>query len=365
MTTQKGRVVVAMSGGVDSSLTAALLLHQGYDVIGVTMQIWQEDMPEDSADNRGCCSVSAVGDARRVADKLGIPFYVMNFRELFKEKVIDYFCAEYAGGRTPNPCIACNRYVKFEALLQKAFGLGAQYLATGHYARIGYDGQYERYVIRKGIDIKKDQSYALYNLTQKELPHILMPLGDYTKVQTREMSREIGLAVAEKPDSQEICFVPRDDYGAYLEDKIPEAIKPGKFVATDGSVLGRHKGLPYYTVGQRKGLGVTFGKPMYVVALNPAKNEVVLGDDEEVTGVSLLAGDVNFIPFSELTAPKKVMAKIRYSAKESLATVYAEPEAKVRVEFAERQRAITPGQSVVFYDGDLLVGGGIIERQIR
>lgn len=365
MTTSKKRVVVAMSGGVDSSLTAALLLHQGYDVIGVTMQIWQADMPEDDADNRGCCSISAVGDARRVAEKLGIPFYVMNFRDLFKEKVIDYFCAEYAGGRTPNPCIACNRFVKFEALLNKAFGLGAQYLATGHYARIGYDEQYRRYVIRKGMDIKKDQSYALYNLTQKELPHVLMPLGEYTKVQTREMAREIGLAVAEKPDSQEICFVPNDDYGAYLQDKIPGAIKPGNFVTTDGNVLGVHKGLPFYTVGQRKGLGIAFGKPMYVVALDPVKNEVILGNDNEVTGKILIAGDVNFIPFAEISEPIKVAAKIRYSAKEAQATLYAEPSGKIRVVFDEKQRAITPGQSVVFYNGDLLIGGGIIERQLR
>ncbi|EAX46402.1 tRNA (5-methylaminomethyl-2-thiouridylate)-methyltransferase [Thermosinus carboxydivorans Nor1] len=361
----KPRVVVAMSGGVDSSLTAALLVHQGYDVIGVTMQIWENDLPEIDPEHRGCCSLSAVNDARRVADKLGIPYYVLNFREMFQETVVDYFIREYAAGKTPNPCIACNRYVKFEGLLQKALALDAQYVATGHYARIEYDKGRGRYILRKGVDRTKDQSYALYHLNQHTLRHFLMPLGEYTKVQTRQMARQFGLAVAEKPDSQEICFIPNDDYKSFLEEKAPETLRPGNIVDTHGRILGRHKGLPLYTVGQRKGLGIAVGKPLYVVALDYERNEVIVGSDEDVFASELIAEDLNFITVDKLASPLRVAAKIRYSAREAPATITPEREGAVYVRFDEPQRAITPGQSVVFYDGDTVVGGGIIRKAIR
>jgi tRNA-specific 2-thiouridylase len=360
----KPRVVVAMSGGVDSSLTAALLVHQGYDVIGVTMQIWDKNTSPAETDERGCCSLSAVGDARRVADKLGIPYYVMNFREMFEETVVRYFIREYGDGKTPNPCIACNRYVKFEGLLQKSLALGAQYVATGHYASIEYNSRLQRYTLRKGIDPLKDQSYALYHLNQHTLKHFLMPLGEYTKVQTRQMAADLGLSVANKPDSQEICFIPNDDYKSFLAERSPAALRPGNIVDTAGNVLGRHQGLPLYTVGQRKGLGLAAGKPLYVVALHYAKNEVVVGENQEVFAGGLIADDLNFIAFDTLEKPMAVLAKIRYSAKEAPATVTPSPDGSVAVKFSAPQRAITPGQSVVFYDGDMVLGGGIIREAL-
>ncbi len=356
--TTKPTVVVAMSGGVDSSLTAALLVQQGYNVIGATMQIWDAD--REDADDRGCCSLTAVGDARRVADKLGIPYYVLNFRQLFQETVVDYFIAEYSSGRTPNPCIACNRYVKFAGLLQKALALGAEYVATGHYARIGYDEARGRYLLRKGVDPAKDQSYALYHLNQHTLKHFLMPLGEYTKTETRRMAREIGLAVADKPDSQEICFVPDDDYQSFLAAKAPASLRPGDIVDTHGRVLGRHNGLPLYTVGQRKGLGIAAGRPLYVVALDTDRNQVIVGDDSDVFASELIAGDLNYIAFDELTGPLTAAVKIRYSAREAPAVIAPLAGGRVSVKFAMPQRAITPGQSVVFYDGDIVLGGGII-----
>lgn len=361
----KPKVVVAMSGGVDSSLTAALLVKEGYEVIGVTMRLSDETREYSELDDRGCCTLKAVDDARKVADTLGIPHYVMNFRDMFQEKVIDYFIDEYAKGRTPNPCIACNRHVKFEGLLQRSLALGAEFLATGHYAKIEHDEGAGRYLLCKGNDTAKDQSYALYHLNQQSLHHFMLPLGDYTKVQTREMAAKFNLSVADKPDSQEICFIPNDDYKSYLEMKVPEALKQGDIVDLDGNVLGRHNGVPLYTIGQRKGLGIAAKTPLYVVGLDLAKNKVIVGENKNVFAKELIAHDMNWITLDRLCDPLRVKAKIRYGAKEEMATVVPIHEDVVRVVFDEPQRAITPGQSVVFYDGDHVVGGGVIVRAVH
>lgn len=361
----KPRILVAMSGGVDSSLTAALLVEQGYDVIGATMQIWDKEVVADDNQNRGCCSLSAVDDARNVAEKIGIPYYVLNFRDMFQQTVIDYFIREYGAGKTPNPCIACNRFVKFEGLLQKALALGATYVATGHYAQIGYDSTLKRHTLRKGIDHTKDQSYALYHLNQNTLQHFLMPLGSYTKVKTRALANELGLSVANKPESQEICFIPDDDYKRFLAEKSPDALKAGDIVDVYGNVLGKHQGVPLYTIGQRKGLGIATGKPLYVVEMNYDKNQIVVGCDQDVFASELIAGDLNFISIDALEAPMTVSAKIRYGSREGVAKITPLTNGQVHVKFDEPQRAVTPGQSVVFYDGDMVIGGGIIIKSVR
>jgi len=360
----KKKVMVGMSGGVDSSVAAAILLQEGYDVIGVTMQIWPDMGEERQKTEGGCCSLSAVDDARRVANRLGIPYYVLNFKEVFEEKVINYFKEEYLKGRTPNPCIACNRHVKFDSMLRKAEVMGIDYIATGHYAKVEYDEDSSRYLLKKSVTDRKDQTYALYNLTQEQLSHTLMPVGDYTKERIREMAKEIGLTVATKPDSQEICFVEDNDYGRFISENADCEIVPGNFVDTKGNVLGRHKGIVHYTIGQRKGLGIALGKPVFVVEIDVHNNTVVLGDESEVFANALIASDLNFISIERLVEPIKVKAKIRYSARESLATVYPEENNKARVVFESPQRAITPGQSVVFYDGDIVVGGGTIDKAI-
>ena len=365
----KNRVVVGMSGGVDSTVAAFKLKEMGYEVIGINMRLWQDPHLEEMhlLHDGGCCSLSSVEDARRVCEQIGIPFYALDFKQVFKETVVDYFITSYEHGETPNPCIACNKFVKFDALLEKAKQLGAQYVATGHYAKILFNAETKRYEIRKSNAIEKDQTYALYNLTQEQLSHILMPLGDYaSKDEVRAIAAQFDVQISRKSDSQEICFIPDDDYVGFLDRNGNVNAEAGNFVSTRGEVLGKHAGITKYTIGQRKGLGITFGKPMYVVGIDPAKNQVVLGENEDVFSKELYADTLNFIPFEDFEDGFKASAKIRYSAKTALCKLYHVPGPvnMVKVVFEDLQRAITPGQAIVFYDEDQLIGGGTIRRYL-
>jgi tRNA-specific 2-thiouridylase len=360
------KVVVAMSGGVDSSVAAALLVQQGYQVIGITMNIWPTPQSAEEAERfGGCCSLAATEDARRVAFHLGIPHYVFNFRKVFRETVIENFIHEYRRGRTPNPCIRCNQYVKFNLLLHKAKAIGANYIATGHYARVEFDTLKNRYILKKGVDQKKDQSYVLYVLRQEQLAHTLFPVGHLTKQKTRQIATELGLPVATKRESQEICFIPDNNYPQFLKGYIPEAAKPGPILDKEGKVIGTHHGILYYTVGQRKGLGITSPKPLYVLAIDEERNALIVGYKEDLLRKGLVATEVNFITIDKLNKPLKVKAKIRYRASEALATLFPESNNKVKVEFEQPQKAIAPGQAVVFYQNDIVLGGGTIEASLN
>lgn len=359
MSVEKKKVVVGMSGGVDSSVAAYLLKEQGYEVIGVTMQIWQDTERLVQEENGGCCGLSAVDDARRVAADLNIPYYVMNFKNEFKEHVIDYFVEEYLHGRTPNPCIACNRYVKWESLLKRSMDIGADYIATGHYARIE---QLEngRYSLRRSATLVKDQTYALYNLTQEQLKRTLMPVGAYSKDEIRKIAENIDLKVASKPDSQDICFVPDGDYAAFIRENSDKEIPEGNFVTAEGKILGTHKGITNYTVGQRKGLGLALGYPAFVIEIRPETNEVVIGTNEDSMTYYVRANRINFMSIEDLTKERRVFAKIRYNHKGAWCTVRKTGEDEILCTFEEKQRAVTPGQAVVLYDGEYVLGGGTI-----
>ncbi|MFV0527361.1 MAG: tRNA 2-thiouridine(34) synthase MnmA [Lachnospiraceae bacterium] len=356
---KKERVVVGMSGGVDSSVAAYLLKQQGYDVVGVTMQIWQDEDNQSVEENGGCCGLSAVDDARRVAAMLDIPYYVMNFKREFKENVMDYFVEEYINGRTPNPCIACNRYVKWESMLKRSLEIGADYIATGHYAKIEQLAN-GRYALKKSATLEKDQTYALYNLSQEQLAHTLMPLGYYSKPEIRRIAEDIGIPVAHKPDSQEICFVPDNDYAGFIQSQVPFTIEPGNYVDTKGNIIGTHKGITHYTVGQRKKLNLALGHPVFVKEIRPMANEVVIGEAKDIMQNALLADRINLMSVTCLEKELEVEAKIRYNHRGTSATIQMTDENQLICRFKEPQRAITPGQAVVFYKDEVVVGGGTI-----
>ena len=356
----QGKVVVGLSGGVDSSVAACLLKEQGYEVIGVTMRTWQDEPEELSQENGGCCGLSAVEDARRVAQELGIPYYVMNFKREFKTKVIDYFVDEYLKGRTPNPCIACNRYVKWESLLEKSLALGADYIATGHYAQV-VRLRNGRYAIKASAAGGKDQTYALYNLTQRQLAHTLMPVGEYAKEEIRQIAKAKGLLVADKPDSQEICFIPDHDYAGFIREYGGRDLPKGNFVDSQGNILGQHEGIACYTIGQRRGLGLSMGRRVFVKEIRRETNEVVIGEGEQVFSDSLRCGQVNWMAEDGLKGQERtVTAKIRYSHKGAPCRIRELPDGLVECRFEEPVRAVTPGQAVVFYVGDVVLGGGTI-----
>jgi tRNA-specific 2-thiouridylase len=364
-------IAVAMSGGVDSSAVAGLLHRQGLNIVGLTMQLWnQRRLPELAVEGGGtgrCCSLDDVYDARYVAQHLGIPYYVVNFEQRFEEQVVKPFIEEYLSGRTPIPCTLCNNFIKFDQFLEMAAGVGAGKIATGHYARISFNGNAGRYEMRTSIDTAKDQTYFLFGLTQDQLARTLFPLGGYTKPQVRELARELGIPVAEKPDSQEICFVPNGDYAAFIaayfrEQGIAPEQTRGEIVSTEGRVLGEHAGVHHFTVGQRRGLRVAAGEPLYVIATKPAEQLVVVGRNEDLLRPRMTAKEVNWISIGGIQAPTRAQVKIRNKHLAADATLYpASSPNRLDVHFDEPQRAVTPGQGAVFYSGDLLLGGGWIE----
>jgi tRNA-uridine 2-sulfurtransferase len=355
------RVIVGMSGGVDSSVTAGLLVRHGYDVIGVTLNVWPElDGVDENSREDACCALGAVEDARRVADRLGIPYYVVNFREVFEEKVIQDFVQEYQRGRTPNPCVRCNQFIKFDALLARGALFDADCVATGHYARVEQDPESGRWLLRKSADPTKDQSYVLYVMTQDRLARALFPLGALSKSDTRRLAAEWKLPVANKPESQDICFVPYKRYTEFLERYAPETVREGPILDTSGRELGRHHGIAFHTIGQRRGLGLAFKEPRYVTALDPASNAVVVGTIDELMRRECPLEAVNWVKIPEPSGPIRTWARIRYRAELVPAEVWPQPGGRARVVFDEPQRAVTPGQAVVFYEGDYVLAGGTI-----
>ena len=354
----KRRVMVAMSGGVDSSVAACLLKSQGYDVVGVTMKLWSDDRSDTLGRSRGCCTIDDVEDARRVCQIIGAPHYVMSFQDEFRAHVIDYFISEYRRGRTPHPCLACNDKIKFDFLMQRANALDVEYLATGHYARL--DASSGRPRLLRGVDSRKDQSYVLFGLRPQQMRHLLLPIGGFDKSEIRDIAREAGLPVADKPDSQEICFIPDNDYRAFLAERF--APTPGEIVDTEGNPVGAHQGIEGFTVGQRRRLGVNSSQPLYVLSLDKVGNRVVVGPAEGLLRSTLRADGVNYLSGAAPDGPTEVEAKIRYKSEASTATLTPHGTC-AELAFREPQRAITPGQAVVFYQGDEVLGGGYIESE--
>jgi tRNA-specific 2-thiouridylase len=353
-----------MSGGVDSATTAALLQEQGYEVIGIRMQLWDHSPEVEAVRFDSCCSLSSVDDARHVATKLGIPFYVLNAEQQFRRHVVDYFIDEYLRGRTPNPCILCNSELKFAVLLRRALTLGARYVATGHYARVIYDAKQGRYTLRRGVDRQKDQSYFLFNLSQNQLAHALFPLGGYCKEEVRALARSFGLLVADKHESQELCFIPDHDYGSFVQrERDGKGIRPGVIVNRQGEQLGTHRGFPFYTIGQRRGLGIATGAPLYVLEIDPAQNQLVVGSKEELARAECLVERVNWCWYERVEHPIAATVQIRSQHAGAQAILTPVGADKVHISFHESQYGITPGQAAVFYQDDLLLGGGWISPE--
>jgi len=361
----KKRVVVAMSGGVDSSVAAYLLKKRGYEVIGITMRF---NLAEYNRKKSAYRNIEAMKDARRIAQMIGIPHYTLNFAKHLEEKIIDDFCKEYLRGRTPNPCVRCNQFLKFDSLFNKARQMDAQFLATGHYARIVYSRKFGRYVLKKGKDKQKDQSYFLYGINKKNLPNILMPLGNYTKAQVRSIAKKVGLKVAAKTASQEICFID-SDYREFLKHRLARIkklmntdIKPGPIIDTQGKTLGKHQGICFYTIGQREGLGIALGYRAYVIKIDLGKNTVIVGKEDELYSNGLIAEEVNFLSVDSIRKSRLAKVKIRYNHRQVSSRIAPLNRGQIKIEFNRPQRAVTPGQSAVFYDRDILLGGGIIKK---
>ena len=356
----KEKVVVAMSGGVDSSLTAFLLKEQGYDVIGATMRLWRGKGQENSS---GCSASSHVEEAQQVAQQFGIPFQVFHLEEEFEKEIVQYFCREYGTGRTPNPCVLCNRKIKFGVLLEKTRELGADYLATGHYARLELDERTGRSILKKGVDKSKDQSYVLFSLSQSQFQRSLFPLGEYRKEDVRKKAQQLGLRVHDKAESQEVCFIEDNSYHPFLAARLKGSIMPGPIMDRTGHVMGMHKGIPFYTIGQRRGLGLAKGVPLYVIGIDSQKNAVIVGNKEDVLADTFTVRVLNWIIPQEKTFSAQV--KIRYNHPGSEAVITSKEEDEVEVKFNVPQKAITPGQAAVFYDKERVIGGGWIEQAVR
>jgi len=354
-----------MSGGIDSTITALMLHKQGYEVVGITMKTWDYTNSGGSKKETGCCNLDSFNDARMAAVQHGFPHYILDIRDEFGNFVVDNFVDEYLAGRTPNPCVLCNTHIKWRALLKRADALGCDFIATGHYGKV-YQHENGRFVVSKGVDETKDQSYVLWGLQQDLLSRTLLPLGDYRKTEIRQMAIDFGYPeLAKKNESYEICFVPDNDYRGFLKRKVnglEEKVSGGFFVDKNGHVLGNHKGYPFYTIGQRKGLDITFGKPAYVTAIDPETNTVVLGDEEDLEKEEMKVGKINWIKYPEIDSEMEVITKIRYKDKGSLSSIISSDN-DVTVRFYEKAKGIAPGQSAVFYEGDDVIGGGIIQRQ--